>query len=693
MSKLAIVVVNYESHKLIAQNLPVSTVAAAEAMVVVVDNYSTAEERIAISELCRERGWRLVTVPTNSGFGAAVNRGVRAAEAAGESVFVLLNPDAVISASVLSELAANASRDNMALISPLIDDSSGAKYFHGSMLSMASGQIRGGWLDGRGGSGEWRNWLTAACLAFHSDAFGTAGGMSEEYFLYWEDVDFSIRAASAGVKLVLRTDLRVVHDEGGTQGRRKGTSKSNGYYYYNSRNRLIFAKNHLSPSAQRKWLLETPRQSWQIWLRGGRRQAIERPSSLAAVVRGSLAGVIGLCANRRPGARLRTASTVGRRPTVLVAHPSSDLYGSDRVLLESISAFVEGGFRVVGVLPGVGELGAAIRARGGEVVVCSTPVLRKAALRVSGASSLILEAVRSYGPARRLVRSVSPDFIFVNTVTIPAWLVLARAAGIPVACHVHEAESSLALPIRRVLYAPLLLASRLVVNSKFTLGVLGDTWPVLRERGSLIYNGVPGPSAPTKSRKKLDGLRLLFVGRLSPRKGPQVAIDAVAQLIGEGIRAELTLVGSVYPGYEWFETQLREQVVHRGLSDSVRFVGFDPSIWAHLAAADIVLVPSIAEESFGNTAVESVLAERPAIVSSSSGLREAASGYAAVTFVEPADASAISEAVKDMMLNWEKVRVLATADRELALSRHAPAVYRANLILFAEEEMLSRQAG
>ena len=57
------------------------------------------------------------------------------------------------------------------------------------------------------------------------------------------------------------------------------------------------------------------------------------------------------------------------------------------------------------------------------------------------------------------------------------------------------------------------------------------------------------------------------------------------------------------------------------------FSGFTDDVWAHLAAADLVLVPSQGDEPFGNTAVEAMLAARPVVVSSSSGLDEAVAGY------------------------------------------------------------------
>ena len=38
--------------------------------------------------------------------------------------------------------------------------------------------------------------------------------------------------------------------------------------------------------------------------------------------------------------------------TVLVIHPSVELYGADRMLLESVAALTEAGWRIVVVVPG-----------------------------------------------------------------------------------------------------------------------------------------------------------------------------------------------------------------------------------------------------------------------------------------------------------------------------------------------------
>ena len=365
-------------------------------------------------------------------------------------------------------------------------------------------------------------------------------------------------------------------------------------------------------------------------------------------------------------------------PSVLIAHPSADLYGSDRVMLETVTALTDRQWRVVVSVPAPGPLVSEIEARGAEVRICPSPVLRKSALKPLGMLRLTWDILRSVPAGIGLLRSVRADLVYVSTITVPLWFALGRLLRKPVVGHVHEAERAAPSVVRKALTAPLLLADRLLVNSRFSLGVLTESFPSLGAKAVVLYNGVPGPVHITPAREELDGpMRLLYFGRLSPRKGPQVAIDAVQDLRTRDVEVTLDLIGAVFPGYEWFATQLTDQVAAAGLTDRVFFRGFQPDIWQAVSAADLVLIPSQADEPFGNSAVEAVLAARPVIASASSGLLEAVDGYTSAQTVAPTDRAGWSDAILRVRQRWTEYRENAASDAQRAHDRHAPDRYRA----------------
>lgn len=303
----AVVVVNYGSSALLAEHLTRLTRNAPGLVTVVVDNPTTSAERSSLQSLATAEGWYLVEPPTNLGFGAGVNAGIELAVASGATRFVILNPDAELLPPAAAALFAACSADPAALVAPRILRPDGSLWFGGSDLYLDDGRIRSRRrrladvpLD------RIEPWLTGACLAVDLTLWRRIGGFSDEYFLYWEDVDLSHKVVSVGGRLLVLDEVTAVHAEGGTQApgqTASGQAKSDLYYYYNIRNRLVFGALHLSETDEAAWRRATAAVSREVLLQGGRRQFVTRPSILWTAMRAIRDG-------RRLAARIRS----GRSP-------------------------------------------------------------------------------------------------------------------------------------------------------------------------------------------------------------------------------------------------------------------------------------------------------------------------------------------------------------------------------------------
>lgn len=366
---------------------------------------------------------------------------------------------------------------------------------------------------------------------------------------------------------------------------------------------------------------------------------------------------------------------------VLVAHPGAEFYGSDRVVLESVVAMVQAGALVDVTVPETGPLVDELERAGAAVAVEPALVLRKRILRPRNWLSTAAVAVRALGASRRLLRP-KPDLVYVNTITLPLWPLLARIRSIPVLTHIHEAEADASPLMLRALYLPHLCANATVANSEFSRSIAARAYRSLGRRTRVIYNGVAGPDTASPARRSLADppVHLAYVGRLSPRKGTDVVIDATAELIDDGVDVDLDVLGEAFTGYGWYVDELRETVTRRGLDSHVHFLGFRDEIWETLEAADVVVVPSRAGEPFGNTAVEAALAGRPLIVSESSGLLEATRGLPGVHRVRPGEASAIAGAVREIVAHWPDERARAASAARLASLRFDPDRYRGSIV-------------
>jgi GT2 family glycosyltransferase len=188
-------------------------------------------------------------------------------------VIVPLNPDASIDEASLRAIVDTA-HDTRNLVSPRIVTGAGRDWFTGADLYLDDGTIAGRARRDNNAGRPRREWATGACFALSTAVWAELGGFDEDYFLYWEDIDFSHRLLDAGGALVL-ADAVVVHDEGGThRARGADRAKSPTYYYYNIRNRMMYATKHLDVAGVRRWGRSAPRVAYRVLLQGGRRQLL-----------------------------------------------------------------------------------------------------------------------------------------------------------------------------------------------------------------------------------------------------------------------------------------------------------------------------------------------------------------------------------------------------------------------------------
>ena len=114
---------------------------------------------------------------------------------------------------------------------------------------------------------------------------------------------------------------------------------------------------------------------------------------------------------------------------------------------------------------------------------------------------------------------------------------------------------------------------------------------------------------------------VLFVGRIQPLKGPDIAVEALALLSDP--TARLVIVGAA-SGAEGEEElgRVKDAAAVNGLVDRVSFVPPQPhhALCTYYRAADVVVVPS-RSESFGLVALEAAACGTPVVAADVGGLR------------------------------------------------------------------------
>ena len=362
------------------------------------------------------------------------------------------------------------------------------------------------------------------------------------------------------------------------------------------------------------------------------------------------------------------------RPLALIAHPSPDVYGADLQMLRTVDALRMNGWEVVVCLPRHGALAPMIIERGADVVIVEYPVLRKSELSPRRIVQLAAAATASLVRIRGLIRARQPALVIVNTVTLPWWIAGARLASTPVICHLHEAEVGMGAWKGRALMSPLVLAKSIIVISDAAMSAMTEAIPWLRSRSTLIYNGVSQPPHMPRPYRPPDRPRILVIGRLSPRKAPDLALEAVALLRSRGYDVELEIAGTPFEGYEWYERQLRARADCDDLRGHVTFAGYASPIWPHLDDASIVVQPT-QYEPFGLAVVEAQFALRPVVASGALGHLETISHEVTGLLSKPGDVESIADNVARLLDNPDEAIEITQRARLEALNRFSTDRY------------------
>jgi D-inositol-3-phosphate glycosyltransferase len=154
---------------------------------------------------------------------------------------------------------------------------------------------------------------------------------------------------------------------------------------------------------------------------------------------------------------------------------------------------------------------------------------------------------------------------------------------------------------------------------------------------------------------------IVFVGRIQPLKGPDVAIGAFAALRHDD--AVLVLVGGASGVDGDAEAaRARRLVAELGLTDRVRFVDPQPHhlLSSYYRAADVVVVPS-RSESFGLVALEAAASGVPVVASAVGGLLNVVDHDVTGVLVEGRDPERFAAAIDDLLDDHERRGALGTA--------------------------------
>ena len=164
----------------------------------------------------------------------------------------------------------------------------------------------------------------------------------------------------------------------------------------------------------------------------------------------------------------------------------------------------------------------------------------------------------------------------------------------------------------------------------------------------VVHNSIipPGPLDRVSSD---DGkVRLLYIGRISPEKGVDVLVDAMAKL--SDLPVHLTVAG-VGRGKDVLP--LMRECRNSRIDGRVEWPGHVADVYRAIASADIGVLPTRVAEAFGLSALEFMSQGVPVVASASGGIPEIIADGTDGLLVEPGNPEALARAIRHLVADRE----------------------------------------
>tara|TARA_B100000949_G_scaffold77149_2_gene68721 strand:- start:6744 stop:7736 length:993 start_codon:yes stop_codon:yes gene_type:complete len=240
--KVAVVILNWNGKDLLEKFLPSVVRFSSEATVYVVDNASSDDSIVYVSEFFPSV--KIIQNKVNGGYAKGYNDALKNLS---EDIFVLLNSDVEVTKNWLPPILSEFEKDASVVgAQPKVLDYKNNEYFEYAGAA-------GGFIDKYGypycrgrvfntlekDMGQYNDvsqifWASGACMFVKAKAFWQAGGLDEDYFAHQEEIDLCWRLQAKGGKILYVGASEVYHVGGATLATLNPKKT-----FYNFRNSLL----------------------------------------------------------------------------------------------------------------------------------------------------------------------------------------------------------------------------------------------------------------------------------------------------------------------------------------------------------------------------------------------------------------------------------------------------------------------
>jgi glycosyltransferase involved in cell wall biosynthesis len=290
----------------------------------------------------------------------------------------------------------------------------------------------------------------------------------------------------------------------------------------------------------------------------------------------------------------------------------------------------------------------------------------------------------------RFMRREKFDVVYTNSVNILASGLAARLAKVKSIYHIHE------------IVAKPRIVSKVLLR---TVGALADTIICINHAAQKLFKEAGVAAAKLayvpncidlerfSGRQNGHDVRKEFVsgtgeklvasiGRLVPKKGHHIVVEAAGKIVETCPEARILLVGAARSENDEYKKQLQRQVEEAGLQNNVVFTGQRNDMPDMMAAIDVAVLASSSDltpESSPLVVLEAMAMGTPVVASNLGGIPELLHDTETGYLVPPRDADALAGAILRLLQDAQMAEKMGQAGQNLVRSQYSSEHYSAKI--------------
>ena len=354
---------------------------------------------------------------------------------------------------------------------------------------------------------------------------------------------------------------------------------------------------------------------------------------------------------------------------IVFLHSSSELYGSDRSLLNLVKNLDKDKFNITVVLPEYGPLvGEINRFDNVEVIINELAVLRRKNLSLSGMSQYFIELIKSIRFINNLIRKKNIDIVYTNTSVVFAGGISAKFCKVKSVWHIREIIKS---KYERFIVSKIvnIFSDYIIANSKATAEAISKN----KDKVKVVYNAIDiekdinleyideayneVAATVVRSNKKI---KVGMSGRINRWKGQKLFVDMAKLVSEENDNVEFLIAGDVYKGEDYILDDLKGYILESGIKDKIELLGQVDNMKSFYRKLDIFILPSIQPEPFGLVVIEAMNNKLPVVATNHGGPVEIIENNIDGFLVDYKDAKEMAQVVNKLIKDKELRSYIAT---------------------------------